>query len=152
MVNLNFDVDGCKVYVKKVDNGRFKWEKNLTLVLKRENCEDFLCFVKVFLGYEYYRPWIEVFSINGKPCGYVFFGSPVEREMFKRIYDFLPIGGKLYIEYYEDSETFNVLKKDIDPSESRMGRVLLGVGFRKLRNWYYPEGLREGGQKIGAEK
>ncbi|MEO0138975.1 MAG: DUF1122 family protein [candidate division WOR-3 bacterium] len=151
-LDLNFEADGYKIYIKKVDEGRFKWEKNITVFLKKGNREDFLCFVKVFLGYDYYKPWVEVFSINPKPCGYSFFGSKIEREMFKRFYEFLPKGGRLYVEYYEDTQTFNALKRDGDPSESRMGRVLLESGFGKLRNWYYPEGLREGGQKISAEK
>ncbi len=112
-----------EVYCKRVEDGRFIWEKNLTLFLgdRWEKSEDFLMFVKVFHGYKYYKPWVEMF-------------------------------GKIYVEYYEDRDTFNVLKRGGDPYESRLGKVLAGVGFKNLRNWYYPEGLREGGMKIGGEK
>ena len=143
-----------EVYCKRVEDGRFIWEKNLTLFLgdRWEKSEDFLMFVKVFHGYKYYKPWVEMFSINPAPLGIKFFGSLLEKNLIESVYEKLPVGGKIYVEYYEDRDTFNVLKRGGDPYESRLGKVLAGVGFKNLRNWYYPEGLREGGMKIGGEK
>jgi hypothetical protein len=152
MIGLDLKLGEFEVLVKKVDNGRSVWEKNLTLVLKGKCSEDFLMFAKVFEGYSYYRPWVELFSINPEPLGLRFFGSEIEREIYRRIYEFLPKLGRIFVEYYEDRETLYALRRGEEAERSRMGRVLFEVGFRNLRNWYYPEGLREGGQKISGEK
>ncbi len=151
-MEIKFRIDDFEVLVKRMDKGRYIWEKNLTLVVRNGGLEDFLMFAKVFEGYSYYRPWVELFSINPKPLGLKFFGSEIEREIYQRIYKFLPKFGRIFVEYYEDGETLIELRRGEPPERSRMGRVLFEVGFRNLRNWYYPEGLREGGQKISGEK
>ena len=51
MIGLDIKLGEFEVLVKKVDNGRSVWEKNLTLVLKGKGSEDFLMFAKVFEGY-----------------------------------------------------------------------------------------------------
>lgn len=151
-MDLNFKVKGIEILVKRVEGGRSAWERNLTVVLRENNSEDFLMFAKVFEGYSYYRPWVELFSINPKPLGLSFFGSEIEREIYRRIYEFLPKFGRIFVEYYEDLESLHALRRGEAPERSRMGKILFEVGFRNLRNWYYPEGLREGGQKISGEK
>ena len=131
MLDLNFEVMGFEVLIERVDKGRFVWERNLTLAMKGGILKDFLMFVKVFNGYDHYRPWVELFSINPKPLGLNFFGSELEREIYRRIYKFLPKLGRIFVEYYEDKETLYALRRGKDPENSRMGKVLFEVGFRK---------------------
>jgi len=150
--DLNIKVGEYEVVCVKEDEGRFVWERNYTLNLRKGHREDFLMFLKVFRGYEYYKPWVEMFSINPNPLDIRYFGSEIELRILQRIYSLLPEGGRIYVEYFEDRESFDVLKRDRKPEESRIGKLLSMIGFRNLRNWYYPEGLREGGQKISGEK
>ncbi len=56
------------------------------------------------------------------------------------------------MEYYEDRQTLRELKEGKPPEETRLGKKLKALGYRYLRDWYYPEGWMEGGYKLQAEK
>ncbi len=129
--------------VVNVTPGRFVWEENLTVHLDGR----FVMFLKVFYGYGYYRPWVEAFEIDPS-----FHGDRREPEFYSLLYEKSPPLSKVFVEYTSDPETDRALRLGTPPELSRMGYLLLKAGYRNLRNWYYPEGLKEGGPKLQGEK
>ncbi len=123
--------------------GRFVWEKNLTLHLKGE----FVMYLKVFNGYSHYRPWVEAYEIEDR-----FHTVREEEELYTLIFEKSPPLSRIFVEYSSDPETERALRLGVPPELSRLGYLLLKVGYRNLRNWYYPEGLKEGGPKLQGEK
>ena len=124
----------------KVKKGRFAQELNLDIYLGGK----LLLHAKLFLGREHYRDWIELFGLDRS-----IFGTELE----SRILDlFSPHTGRLFIEYFEDPETAEELKKGVPPALSRLGFELAKRGFTYVRDWYIPEGLMEGGHKLQGEK
>lgn len=51
---------------------------------------------------------------------------------------------------YETDETEFALKRKVPPPATPLGLVLLRAGCRWFKDWYYPEGGREGGTKLQA--
>ena len=49
---------------------------------------------------------------------------------------------------YESDETEAGLRRRVPPSATPLGLALLKVGCRWFKDWYYPEGGREGGTKL----
>ncbi len=135
------------IKLARLKQGRFVEEFNLDLTLDGES----LLTMKVFLGRKpYYREWVEIFGIKPELKGkYPFFGSPVEEAILDSVASFF---SKVFIEYFEDKETAKELQKGVPPALSRMGCELLRRGYTYFRDWYIPEGLMEGGQKIHAER
>ncbi len=126
--------------------GRFIEEFNYAFDLWRGGdleCEWFL-FGKVFYGRKpHYRPWMEISYREG--C--------VERqivaEFLKPFLRMVPAGAHVMVEY--DFETYRELNR-MPPHEVWLGRLLLENGFVNLRNWYIPEGWKEGGMKLQGFK
>lgn len=133
--------EGKRLYISKIDKGRFAEEENLTLSLDGRS----LLFAKVFYGRKpYWREWIELFNIETE-----FFSSPFEDELYQLISRHF---GRIFVEYYEDRETSLQLEKGVPAENTRLGQKLIKCGYKYLRNWYYPEGWMEGGQKLQGEK
>jgi hypothetical protein len=61
-------------------------------------------------------------------------------------------GDTLYVEYIEDRETFDAMRRGVPLEETRLGRPPTQCGFRIVRDWYFLEGWLEGGMKLQAEK
>lgn len=56
-------------------------------------------------------------------------------------------GGSLMVAYEAD-ETEMALKRKVPPPATPVGLELLRAGCRWFKDWYYPEGGREGGTKL----
>jgi hypothetical protein len=124
--------------------GRFKEEFNIELKLGGSH----LCHVKVFTGRPpYYGPWAEVFNLSPS-----FVRSPWELHVYCVLHRYMEPGDTLYVEYIEDRETFDALRRGVPPEETRLGRLLAQCGFRVVKDWYFPEGWLEGGMKLQADK
>jgi len=137
-------VDKRTLRVYKRKKGRFIEEEDVWI----EWGDKHLFCAKVFAGRgPYYRPWVELFCVDRR-----FFGSSAERFVYRLIHDNMPWGGRIFVEYWEDRETLDFLAKGGNPEDSRMGKLLIEAGFRGLRDWYIPEGLREGFYKLQGEK
>lgn len=100
----------------------------------------------------YYLPWIEWFSVDPSVLGNKFFGSEVEKRLMGLCASELPDGGKLFVEYSEDMVTGKELSRGVPPPLTRMGFLMLQQGFTWFKDWYFPEGFNEGGQKLQGEK
>jgi len=145
------------IYAKKSASGRFPEEVDLQIYLRKQDEETHLLFIKLFGGRRpAYRPWVELFSIKDslrlKEEVIDYFDSIFEDELLSLISRFLEPGGAIYVEYYHDEETRKQLELGVPPPVTRVGYRLLRLGFTWFKDWYFPEGFMEGGQKLQAEK
>lgn len=58
-------------------------------------------------------------------------------------------GGSLMVAY-EGDETERALRRKVPPAATPLGLAMLRAGCRWFKDWYYPEGGREGGTKLQA--
>ena len=58
-------------------------------------------------------------------------------------------GGSLMVAY-EGDETERALRRKVPPPATPVGLALLRAGCRWFKDWYFPEGGREGGTKLQA--
>jgi hypothetical protein len=56
-------------------------------------------------------------------------------------------GGSLMVGY-EGDETQRALHRRVPPAATPLGLAMLRAGCRWFKDWYYPEGGREGGTKL----
>jgi hypothetical protein len=151
-----FKIDDLVVYAKKFGTGRFKEEANLNLYLKRGAQEKNFLDVKVYYGVKpYYHPWVEFSNITknidlGKTVEY--FDSKIEERLLELFSRFLDGGGKIYVGYDDDNETSYGLTYSFPPVVTRLGYKLFNLEFTWFKDWYFPEGGNEGGQKLQGEK
>ncbi len=107
--------------------------------------------MKLFMGRKYYKPWVELYNFTNK-----WFHLKNDRALLKKLMHFfsclLEENESLYMEYYHDRELVSQLEKNNKVEDTFLGKILKEVGFKKFRDWYFPEGMWEGGQKIEAWK
>jgi hypothetical protein len=131
--------------VVRKTGGRFR-EEVLLEVLKGDRP---LLKVLLFPGRSYYRGWLEVFDISPAVDREPFFGSELEDRILgilcKRT-------DRIFVEYVGDRETVRDLSLGVPPPLSRLGFLIARRGFTWFKDWYFPEGLREGNPKIQAER
>ena len=128
--------------------GRFAEEFNLDLAVSKDGEHTHLLHAKVFGGRGYYREWVEIFGIKREVMGVPYFGSELE----KTILDLFSFTGRIFVEYFEDKETTRELSMGVPPALSRLGFDLAMRGYTWFKDWYFPEGLMEGGHKLQGEK
>ncbi|MCS7262793.1 MAG: DUF1122 family protein [Aquificaceae bacterium] len=127
--------------VQKVEQGRFLEEENI--ILHKEGKR--LLFIKAFYGRKpHWKEWVELFHVEPH-----FFGSQEEDELLRIVSRHFR---RVFVEYYEDSQTLEELRRGVPPQETRLGSKLRALGYRYFRDWYYPEGWLEGGYKLQAER
>lgn len=133
--------------------GRFAEERNYELWLSGAR----LLVVKCFNGRPpYYSRWIEVFAVSprfrleGRTMEFA--SSELERKLLELLAGELRGGEVMYVEYGYDWETDALLRRGAPPAVTRLGFLLLQLGFTRLRDWYFPEGFMEGGMKLQGEK
>lgn len=149
-------INDFKIYVKNISPGRFKEETNLNLYIKHNAYEDRLIDIKIYYGNKlFYSSWVELSNINneinlGKKINY--FDSKIEEYLLELFSKSLKNGDKIYIEYNNDKETSFGLTYSFPPVVTRLGYKLFNLGFTWFKDWYFPEGGNEGGQKLQGEK
>jgi hypothetical protein len=125
--------------------------------VRRGGDDAYLMMCKMFSGAgEYHRPWTELYNVResvnlgNAEIGYV--DSALEDALLGFFAKSLSGGGKLFVEYLHDEETAVGLKRGFPEAVTRLGYKMLRVGFTWFKDWYYPEGFREGGRKLQGEK
>ena len=157
LLKKGLSIDDILIYTKNASGGRFLEELNLDIYLKKATEETFLMYMKVFLGRKpYCRQWVELFNIKNNMDGITdtieYFGSHVEIALISLVAKFIEPGGKIFIEYENDLETKKQLNAGFPMPITRLGYILFKEGFTWFKDWYFPEGYMEGGQKLQAEK
>ncbi len=135
--------------------GRFREEENHVLAVIREGEAFLILDMKIFLGRPpYYRPWVELFNIRTQIPQEIgnFHGSEIERAIIQFWGEVLPPGGRIFVEYHNDTTTDRALRRGVPPALTRLGILLVTHGFLWLKDWYFAEGLREGSLKLQGEK
>lgn len=147
------EFDGFTLKIGELKEGRIMGHRYASLYVVSKEHKSFLMVLGIYEGKPpYYLPWIEWFSIDPSALADKFFGSEVEKDLLELCASKLPEGGKLFVEYSEDEETGKELNFGVPPPVTRMGFLMLYRGFTWFKDWYFPEGFNEGGQKLQGEK
>lgn len=102
--------------------------------------------------------WIELVRYDARPA---FDGDSVDlaatgldRQLFRWLGDLLPPGGHIMVEYESPSQrdSERILTLGYPAAASPLGALLLAAGCLSLRDWYIPEGGREGPRKLQGFK
>lgn len=102
--------------------------------------------------------WVEFVRYDARPA---FDGDTVDlaargldRQLFRWLGDLLPPGGHLMVEYESPTqrETERILSLGYPAAASPLGVLLLEAGCLSFRDWYIPEGGREGPRKLQGFK
>ncbi|MCS7105300.1 MAG: DUF1122 family protein [Thermofilaceae archaeon] len=133
--------------------GRFVEERNFELYSGGSR----LLVLKCFNGRPpFYGRWVEVFNVvktfQLEGTSLPFAGSDYEKTLLSFLAGELKPGETLFIEYGYDLETERLLRLGAPSVLTRLGFLLLQLGFTRFRDWYYPEGFMEGGQKLQCDK
>ncbi len=140
----------------RVAPGRFPEEEHLTVYLAASGDTIHVLDAIVYHGWKWYAPWIELTRIaphvnrGGRRIAY--YDSPLESRLLTLFADALKPPGHLFVSYETDRETARALNDGVPAPATRLGFKLYRRGFTWYKDWYYPEGWREGGQKLQAEK
>lgn len=78
----------------------------------------------------------------------------LDRELFRLLAELVPAGGHLMVEYDSPSqqETARALTSGVPPAATETGYRMFEAGCRSFRDWYIPEGGREGPRKLQGFK
>lgn len=100
------------------------------------------------------RPWLEV---DYRPSAdfdglKVDLSGGLDLELFRALSSLLPPGGSFMVKYEDHSVTARALALNVPPPATPLGHLLWNAGFRWFKDWYFPEGWMEGGQKLQGNK
>lgn len=129
----------------------------MDIYIKKDKNEAFILNAKIFNGRKpYYLPWVELFNIENQlnidGDTQYYFNSPYEKQLIKLFSNFLDPAGRIFVEYYTDPETLYGLESGFPPAITRLGYIMFENDFTWFKDWYFPEGFMEGGQKLQGEK
>lgn len=124
----------------------------LQLFAERKGEREHLLYAKLYMGRGHYRPWVELSGINPLPLGMQYFNSALEDALLSLFSSALGPGEHIFVSYVEDLETKRALYFGTPVPATRLGFKLFTLGFTWFKDWYFPEGLKEGGEKLQAEK
>lgn len=154
-LNEGINIDKYTLFTNEQTPGRFSEEINLDIYIAHSEQHHHLLYLAIYLGNPpHYKPWAEFHNINNElklDNNRHYFGSPIEEKILSLFSQSLGPAGKIYIEYDEDQETAQGLSIGLPPTITRLGYQLFQHGFTWFKDWYFPEGGSEGGQKIQGE-
>ncbi len=157
-LQAGLSVDGMTVRAVEVHPGRFREERIVKVAARRGAHDAYVAMLMVYAGRPpLYRPWVEVYAqvpYIRWPDGSTtpFLDAPAERVLLTAVGNVLGPGGCVYVDCEADDETRLGMSWGVPEPVTRVGVILWELGFTWFKAWYYPEGLREGGQKLQAEK
>lgn len=78
----------------------------------------------------------------------------LDLELFRMVSELVPAGGHLMVEYDSPSQAASAqaLTRGLPAATSQIGYRMFQVGCRSYRDWYIPEGGREGPRKLQGFK
>lgn len=155
----NSELNNYLLVVSDLKEGRFPEETNFELRLKNSEelkSENPIAWGKYFSGRgENYTPWIEMdysreIRFNQESIDIT--KNDIDLELFQRIASVLPEGGRIMVIYAGHEETEKALQKNVPPPATEIGFLLFSAGCVWFKDWYFPEGYREGPVKLQGEK
>ncbi|UCG29135.1 MAG: DUF1122 family protein [candidate division WOR-3 bacterium] len=156
VLNSGISVNGAVIKIHSIVQGRFREEQNVRLHYQSHEGEEYLLYVKIFHGRPpEYLPWVELYGMNthicvdGKPV--VYFDSAFEDTILHTFSKNLRPGARIFVEYLDDIETREQLRRGFPAVLSRLGYKMFKLGYTWFKDWYFPEGYLEGTQKLQAE-
>ena len=102
--------------------------------------------------------WIEMTRYDATPSfgdeGADLAAEGLDRQLFGYLSELVPPGGHLMAEYESASQRHSarILGLGYPPAASPLGFLLFEAGCRSFRDWYIPEGGREGPRKLQGFK
>lgn len=146
-----------RLFAAEVRPGRFVEETWLKVEVADGDVRSPLLNLMLYRGRPpYYRPWVEIFAqqprVRLNEYMLTYFGSPLEEALLAAVAAVLGPGGRIFVECEADEETLQGMRWGFPEAATRLGFLLFRLGFTWFKGWYYPEGMREGGQKLQAEK
>ena len=102
--------------------------------------------------------WVEVAETSERVAldgGEIVIGPDGLERLFALLFDLLPPGGHLMVEYDspQRAETARALAQNVPPMATPLGEVLFRLGFgAKFKDWQIAEGGSEGPRKLQAYK
>lgn len=102
--------------------------------------------------------WIELARYQGEPSLHgrtlSLARRGLDRRLFRALSSLVPPGGHLMVEYESASQrqSERILSLGCPAAASPLGYLLLCAGCLSFRNWYFPEGGREGPRKLQGFK
>lgn len=142
--NAELKFNGSPIELVDAGKGRIRGQRYYKVISK----DSTVLILSIYRGKPpYYSGWVELFSIDPE-----FYGSGLEKRLIGSISQCTGPGEKLFVEYENDIETAVCLSRGYPVEVSRMGFLMLENGYTWFKDWYFPEGFNEGGQKLQGEK
>lgn len=157
-LSAGVSVEYGAIYCRESSFARSEAERRFTLFFKSDALHVDVLDVVFFKGMKpWYNPWIEItypypLKIRKNQMEFSFLNSDVEKKIIDLCCQHLPSAGKIFVSYDQDMETAKALMLNIPPPLTRLGFLLLESGCTWFKDWYFPEGGLEGGQKLQGEK
>ncbi len=158
LLSNGISIEKKSYYRSALITGRSSSELRTTISLKEKGVSKDIMNVTFFTGIKpWYHPWIEItypyeLRLKGDIDTFYYFGSTVETSFIKLFCNSLPPAGKIFVSYDNDDETRKGLMVNIPAILTRLGFLLFNNGCTWFKDWYFPEGGNEGGQKLQGEK
>ncbi len=158
MLSTGIPVDNTTIFCRNISFARSKTEKKTTVWLNSESVEIALLDLVLFTGMKpWYRPWIEItyphsFKTAKDQIDFSYYNSNIEKKLIDLCCQHLSSAGKIFVSYDSDMETAKALMLNIPSPLTRLGFLLFQSGCTWFKDWYFPEGGLEGGQKLQGEK
>lgn len=159
----NKSLNGVSTYLRELRRARFIEERYFELFLRdkssRVSSKPIISGLYFAGRGKWIKPWAEIryfyqvtFSNNKGNIEIVNLADHrLDIPLFRLLSQLIPAGGHLSVEYEKD-ETEACLRSGIHPVLSPLGYLLWKNGFRWFKDWYFPEGWREGGTKLQGNK
>lgn len=157
-MSAGISVDNGTIFCRNISFSRSEAEKRFTIFFKSDCIIIDIMDAVFFQGLKpWYGPWIEItypysFRILDDTMVFSYFNSDIEKKMISLCCQHLPSAGKIFVSYDQDMETAKGLMLHIPPPLTRLGFLLFQDGCTWFKDWYFPEGGMEGGQKLQGEK
>lgn len=143
---------GYRFHIQGIRRGRSRRETNFEIYLVDNDGNRTKTPVIIGLYNEgdgkWVRPWME---IDYRPTKRIE-EEGLESGLFKILSGLLPPGGILMVRYLDHKLTKEGLAIGIPPAATPLGYLLWEAGFCWFKDWYFPEGWKEGEPKLQGTK
>jgi len=149
-----FDVDGYTLTITEPEPTKLRGAWLFALSLKNHDGRISAPIIegRYFEGRgKWIRPWLEIEYRSHNDFD-IELSRDSEIRLFEALSSILPPGGHLMVKYGELKDTARALTVNVPPPATPLGFLFWQAGFRWFKDWYFPEGWMEGGEKLQGNK